>query len=98
MSKNLEEMKFDYSSNKNDFHVEDELMVTITLSEYRELVTVKANKDILVSQAEKDKYQREQENKTLKEQNDKLKGENYDLLQKLQEMGVKTEDYDDDSV
>ena len=93
-------MKTDeYSSNKDNFEIDGELTVTITLNEYRNLVSVSATKDLLVKQAESDKYTREQENKALKEQNEKLKGENYDLLQKLQEIQEKSsenreDDYD----
>ena len=93
-------MKTDeYSSNKDNFEIDGELTVTITLNEYRNLVSVSATKDLLVKQAESDKYTREQENRALKEQNEKLKGENYDLLQKLQEIQEKSsenreDDYD----
>ena len=93
-------MKIDeYSSNKDNFEIDGELTVTITLNEYRNLVSVSATKDLLVKQAESDKYTREQENRALKEQNEKLKGENYDLLQKLQEIQEKSsenreDDYD----
>ena len=86
-------MKTDeYGTNPDNFSIETELMVTITLNEYRKLVEVNATKDMLVKQAEADKYTREQENKLLKEQNEKLKGENYDLLQKIQEMQETKED------
>ena len=93
-------MKTDeYGSNKDNFEIDGELTVTITLNEYRNLVSVSATKDLLVKQAESDKYTREQENRALKEQNEKLKGENYDLLQKLQEIQEKSsenreDDYD----
>ena len=93
-------MKTDeYSSNKDNFEIDGELTVTITLNEYRNLVSVSATKDLLVKQAESDKYTREQENSALKEQNEKLKSENYDLLQKLQEIQEKSsenreDDYD----
>ena len=93
-------MKTDeYSSNKDNFEIDGELTVTITLNEYRNLVSVSSTKDLLVKQAESDKYTREQENRALKEQNEKLKGENYDLLQKLQEIQEKSsenreDDYD----
>ena len=93
-------MKIDeYSSNKDNFEIDGELTVTITLNEYRNLVSISATKDLLVKQAESDKYTREQENRALKEQNEKLKGENYDLLQKLQEIQEKSsenreDDYD----
>lgn len=83
----LNKMKLDnYGSNPNNFCIDSELMVKITLEEYRSLVEIKAQKDVLIKQAETDKWAREQENKALKEENAKLKSENYDLLQKLQEL------------
>ena len=83
----ISKMKLDnYGSNPNNFCIDSELMVKITLEEYRSLVEIKAQKDVLIKQAETDKWAREQENKALKEENAKLKGENYDLLQKLQDL------------
>lgn len=91
-------MKTDeYSSNKDNFEIDGELTVTITLNEYRNLVSVCATKDLLVKQAESDKYTREQENRALKEQNEKLKGENYDLLQKIQEIQEKSTESKEDN-
>ena len=85
-----------YNAESNNFRIDEELMITITLNEYRELVTVKATKDLLVKQAESDRYTREAENKSLKEQNEKLKGENYDLLQKLQNFEAMPKDNGED--
>ena len=85
-----------YNAESNNFRIDEELMITITLNEYRELVTVKATKDLLVKQAESDRYAREAENKSLKEQNEKLKGENYDLLQKLQRFEMTSKDIGED--
>jgi hypothetical protein len=85
-----------YNTESNNFRIDEELMITITLNEYRELVTVKATKDLLVKQAESDRYTREAENKSLKEQNEKLKGENYDLLQKLQRFEMTSKDIGED--
>jgi len=85
-----------YNAESNNFRIDEELMITITLNEYRELVTVKATKDLLVKQAESDRYTREAENKSLKEQNEKLKGENYDLLQKLQRFEMTSKDIGED--
>ena len=91
-------MKTDeYSSNKDNLEIDGELTVTITLNEYRNLVSISATKDLLVKQAESDKYTREQENRALKEQNEKLKGENYDLLQKLQEIQEKSSENREDN-
>ena len=57
----------------------NELTVTITLSEYRELVSGIATKDKDISIANDDKYKREQEIREVKAANDTLKAENYDL-------------------
>ena len=83
----LNKLKFNsFSCDTDNFAVDSELTVRITLGEYRDLVSIKATKDVLVKQAETDKWAREQENKGLKEENAKLKSENYKLLQKLQEL------------
>lgn len=62
-----------------NYIAEKEITVTITLNEYRELVSVKALKDKLVADAEKDKWARENENSKLKEENAVLKAELYEL-------------------
>ena len=70
----LNKLKFNsFSCDTDNFAVDSELTVRITLSEYRDLVSIKATKDVLVKQAETDKWAREQENKGLKEENAKLK-------------------------
>lgn len=56
-----------------------ELTVTITLSEYRDLISGIATKDKDISIANDKKYEREQEIKEVKTANDALKAENYDL-------------------
>lgn len=68
-----------YGDNSNDFVATGELTVTITLSEYRALVTNKATRDVDVNKANIDRYQRESENKSLKEEVAKLKAELYEL-------------------
>lgn len=68
-----------YGDNSNDFVATGELTVTITLSEYRALVTNKATRDAAVDKANIDRYQRESENKSLKEEVAKLKAELYEL-------------------
>ena len=68
--------------NGGDLHnyvASQELTVTITLSEYRELVSGIATKDKDISIANDDKYKREQEIREVKAANDTLKAENYDL-------------------
>lgn len=56
-----------YGVNNNDFVASSELTVTITLNEYRDLVGKVATSSARISEAEKDKYSRDNENKTLKE-------------------------------
>ena len=68
-----------YKSNENDFVLPTEITVTITLAEYRSLVSQAATRKTAIDSAEKDKYSRELEIKTVKEENARLKGENYDL-------------------
>lgn len=76
----------DYNTNKNDFVAECEITVTITLSEYRELVTVKATNDRMIAEANSDKYERDSENNKLKKENSELKGKLYDLKEKIDEL------------
>ena len=68
-----------YDANFDDFIAPSEITVTITLKEYRSLVSDFATRKQAIDAAEKDRYSREQKIKELTEANDKLKGENYDL-------------------
>ncbi len=63
----------------HDYVASQELTVTITLSEYRELISGIATKNKDLDIANENKYQREQEIKDVKATNDALKAENYDL-------------------
>lgn len=49
-----------------DFKAENELMVTITLNEYRDLIKKNATAENRIAEAEKDKYRRNEENEKLK--------------------------------
>ena len=53
--------------NSNDYVVENEITVQITLSEYRELVGFKAKYDAGLSKLKNEKFKVEQENKRLKD-------------------------------
>ena len=75
-----------YRDNQNDFVIPSELTVTITLAEYRMLVNHDATRQLAIDAAEKDKYTRENEIKAVKEENARLKGENYDLKTKIDEL------------
>lgn len=71
----------------HNYVASQELTVTITLSEYRELVSGIATKDKDISIANDKKYEREQEIKEVRAANDALKAENYDL--KVAEDGLR---------
>lgn len=66
-------------SNLNNFQSSQELMVTITLNEYRKLVEDVATREDAIKKAESDKYERNNENEKLKEQINNLKAELYEL-------------------
>lgn len=53
--------------NNNDYVVENEITVQITLAEYRELVGFKAKHGAELSELKNEKYKVEQENKRLKD-------------------------------
>lgn len=50
-----------WNNTSNDFQGENEIMVTITLNEYRELVKISATAKQKIEDANADKYKREQE-------------------------------------
>ena len=85
LEKKLEDMRYSGTDLQN-FKAEGELMVTITLAEYRNLVSEVANKKKDIDTANEGKYQREVEIKTVKEANDKLKSENYDLKREVDDL------------
>lgn len=53
--------------NNNDYVVENEITVRITLAEYRELVGFRAKHGAELSELKSEKYKVEQENKRLKD-------------------------------
>ena len=79
------EKKLDYSFHSKNFVVDGELTVTITLSEYRELVASKATKEATIHKAEEDKWKRNEENSRLLGENATLKAELYELKKKMEE-------------
>lgn len=58
--------------NTDNFVEEKELTVTITLAEYRELVSDRAKSRYKLDEANNDKYTRDTQNKQLKERNKEL--------------------------
>ena len=74
----------DYSFEKNDFVAPSEITVTITLGEYRSLITKAATADEAIRKAEADKYSRDADNKRLKEMVEALRAELFDLQKRAE--------------
>ena len=92
LEKKMEERRYSVDAGLNNFRAENELMVTITLSEYRDLISEVANKKKDVDAANEGKYQREREIENVKAANEKLKGENYDLKCEVDDLKKKLEE------
>ena len=98
MENKVIEKKVGYDFESKDFVIDQELTVTITLGEYRELIAIKATKESAIRQAEADRYKRNEENKRLTEENAELKAELYELKKSLDEKaenGKVSVDYED---
>lgn len=67
----------DYSTNKHDYIGDDEITVTITLGEYRELVTKTATSDAEISKAKNALYDKDAQIKKLNERIEQLLSEKY---------------------
>lgn len=72
-----------YGWEKKDFLAGQELTVTITLGEYRELVASKATADQTVQASREKVVKLEAELKEAKAEAERLKAENYDLQNKV---------------
>lgn len=68
-----------YGWNAKDYVAENELTITITLAEYRELVKSVATKQHDIDKANEDKYKRDSENKMLREEVEALRSRLYEL-------------------
>ena len=68
-----------YGFKDENFLASGELTVTITLGEYRHLVEDVATAKNRIDKAESDRYERNKENEALKEENNRLKAELYEL-------------------
>lgn len=80
----IQEKKLEtYGWEKKDFLAGQELTVTITLGEYRELVSSKATADQTVQASREKVVKLEQDLKKAQEQAERLKAENYDLQNKV---------------
>ena len=76
----------EYSRDMNNFVADKELTVTITLNEYRDLISKVATSREAINEANKDKYTRENENKALNDSIAKLKAENYELQKRVNDL------------
>ena len=80
----IQEKKLEtYGWEKKDFLAGQELTVTITLGEYRELVASKATADQTVQASREKVVKLEAELKEAKAEAERLKAENYDLQSKV---------------
>lgn len=77
-----------YGFEKNDFVAPSEITATITLGEYRSLITKAATADEAIRKAEADKYSRDADNKRLKEMVEALRAELYDLQKRAEKEGA----------
>lgn len=70
----------------NDFIAEDEITVTITLNEYRDLIRSDATTQERIDRANESKYDRERENEALSAENAELKQELYELKKENEDL------------
>jgi len=75
-----------YNTNDLNFVAPGEITVTITLSEYRDLVSKEATAKERIDAANKDKFSRDAEIKDVKDQNNALRAENYELKKRIDEL------------
>lgn len=73
MADNKFSKEVDYSLNQNDFVLDNEITVTITLHEYRELVENNATSKARIEDANSEKWKCYRENEELKKQVAELK-------------------------
>ena len=75
LDKKMEHYRWD----ARDYVAESEITITITLAEYRALVTSEATKQYDIAKANEDKYKRDDENRRLKEEVEALRARLYEL-------------------
>lgn len=87
-----------YKNSEDNFVARQELTVTITLNEYRELIGNKAIMDKKISDVQSEKYKLSSKNNDLEKENSSLKEKLFDLQNEINELKcVKTsEDIEDD--
>lgn len=81
----LDKKLSDYGKN-DDFIASQEITVTITLREYRELVSNSATREYEINKANSNRYERETQIKTLEQRVKTLEDENYSLKRKLERL------------
>lgn len=79
LDKKMDSYEYDV---KRNIKAPEEIMVTITLNEYRDLVSKVAPRESAIAKAEEDKYSRNSENEKLKKEVQELKEKLYDLQEK----------------
>lgn len=79
-------------SKLQNFVAPQEITVTITLSEYRDLVSKVATRDADIDKANTDKWKKEDENKKLKAEVSALKAELYELQSSMNNAKEDTSD------
>lgn len=72
-----------YAWHANDYVAENEITVTITLAEYRDLIKSHATRQHDIDEANNGKYNRELENKKLKEEVECLRAKLYELQNRI---------------
>lgn len=77
-----------YSPDMRNYQAPGEIMVTITLEEYRDLVEKTATRKQAIDKAEADRYQRNEEIKAKTAEIESLKTENYDLKKAVEKAGT----------
>lgn len=74
-----------YTWESKNYVADREITITITLDEYRDLVKRVATSQYDIDKANKDQYERNQENKRLKEEVEQLRAKIYSLQNKENE-------------
>lgn len=76
--------KFDgYNFERINYIAPREITITITREEYASLIESKATREYAIKKAEEDRFLRNQENEKLKNENEKLMAEMYELKKQL---------------
>lgn len=83
----LEKKLDDYNAKNEDFLAPQELTVTITLSEYRALVSSNATREEAIKEANNKSWKYRNENEKLKEEVAELKAKLYELTLEQEEEG-----------